>query len=83
MAAITASSIISESLGSLTLKIVALTATATSDTYTYVAGAPIVAAWVEGNPGNYVSYVQSTGVFTIVNTSGTNAYQLFILVRGV
>lgn len=82
MAAITASSVTTESLGSLTLKIVSLTATATSDTYTYVAGAPVVAYWVEGNAGNYVTYVSSTGVFTIVNTSGTNAYNLFILVRG-
>lgn len=83
MAAITASSITTESLGSLTLKIVALTATSTSDTYTYSSTAPVVAYWVEGNPGNYVTFASTTGIFTIVNTSGTNAYNLFILQRGV
>ena len=82
MAALTASSVKTESLGSLTLKIVALTIGSTSDTYTLYAGAPIVAAWVEGIIGQTVTYVQSTGVFTLTNASGTGAVQLFILVRG-
>ena len=82
MAALTASSVTTESLGSLTLKIVALTIGSTSDTYTLQAGAPIVAAWVEGISGECVTYVASTGVFTLTNSSGTGAVQLFILVRG-
>ena len=82
MAAITATSVITESLGSLTLKIVGLTIGSTSDTFQYTAGAPIVGAWVEGISGENVTYVQSTGVFTLTNSSGTGAVQLFILVRG-
>lgn len=82
MAAITASSVITESLGSLTLKIVSLTIGSTSDTYTLSAGAPIVAAWVHGIIGQNVTFVQSTGVFTLTNASGTGAVKLFILLRG-
>jgi hypothetical protein len=82
MAAITANSVISESLGSLTLKIVGLTITGTSDTYTLYAGAPIVDAWVEGIIGENVTFVQSTGIFTLTNASGTGAVRLFILLRG-
>jgi len=84
MAAITANSVITESLGSLTLKIVNLTVGSTSDTYTYAAGQPIVGAWLESiNPAARVTYVVSTGVFTLINTSGTASANLFILVRGV
>lgn len=82
MAALTASSVVTESLGSLTLKIVGLTIGSTSDTYTMYAGEPIVAAWVEGISGETVTYVQSTGVFTLTNSSGTGAVQLFVLLRG-
>ena len=82
MAALTASSVVTESLGSLTLKVVALTIQGTSDTYTLYAGAPIVAAWTEGIIGECVTYVASTGVFTLTNASGTGAVQLFILLRG-
>ena len=82
MAALTASSVVTESLGSLTLKIVALTIAGTSDTYQYTAGAPIVAAWVEGIIGQTVTYVASTGVITLTNAAGTGEVQLFILVRG-
>ena len=81
MAALTASSVTTESLGSLTLKIVALTAQGTSDTYTLYAGAPIVGAWVQGIIGQTVTWVQSTGVFTLTNASGTGAVRLYILVR--
>lgn len=83
MAAITPNSVISESLGSLTLKIVNLTNGSTSDTYTMGAGLPIVGAWIESqNPAQRCSYVASTGVFTIVTTSGTTPANLFVLMRG-
>ena len=72
MAALTPSSIITTNAGANTLLIVTLTAQATSDTYTLSAGAPIVSAWMSSaNPGTDVSWVQATGVFTIINTSGT------------
>jgi hypothetical protein len=83
MAALTASSVRTESLGSLTLKIVSLTIGSTSDTYTLFAGAPIVDAWVEGIIGETVTFVQSTGIFTLTNASGTGAVRLFILTRDV
>jgi hypothetical protein len=82
MAAITADSVLTESAGSLTLKVIGLTIGSTSDTYTMYAGAPIVAAWVEGIIGQTVTYVQSTGVFTLTNAAGTGAVQLFVLMRG-
>lgn len=83
MAAITPNSVITENLGSLTLKIINLTVGSTSDTYTMGAGFPIVGAWLEGqNPAGRVSYVVSTGVFTLTNTSGTTAANLFVLMRG-
>ena len=83
MAALTASSVRTESVGSMTLKIVALTIGSTSDTYTLVAGAPIVGAWVNGIIGQTVTYVASTGIFTLTNASGTGAVQLFILLYGL
>lgn len=82
MAAITASSVIVENLGSVNLHIVSLTIGSTSDTYTITAGAPIVGAWVEGIIGQTVTYVQSTGVFTLTNAAGTGAVKLYILLRG-
>jgi hypothetical protein len=82
MAALTASSVQTHSVGDLTLKIVALTIQGTSDTYTLYAGAPIVGAWVNGIIGENVTYVASTGVFTLTNASGTGAVQLFILLAG-
>lgn len=82
MAALTPTSILTENLGSLTLKIITVTIGSTSDTYTMYAGAPIVAAWIEGISGETVTYVQSTGVFTMTNSSGTGAVQLFVLLRG-
>jgi hypothetical protein len=82
MAALTATSVDTQSLGSVTLLIVALTIGSTSDTYTLYAGAPIVAAWVNGIIGETVTYVASTGVFTMTNSSGTGAVQLFILLEG-
>ena len=83
MAALTATRVTTESLGSLTLKIILLPIGSTSDTWTLYPNAPIVGAWVETqNPGSDVSYVASTGVFTVTNTSGTTATNLFILMRG-
>ena len=81
MAAITASSVTTENLGSVNLLIVSLTIGSTSDTYTLYAGAPIVGAWVQGIIGQTVTWVQSTGVFTLTNASGTGAVRLYILVR--
>lgn len=82
MAALTANSVLSESVGSMTLKIVNLTIGSTSDTYTLYAGAPIVAVWVEGIIGQTATFVQSTGVITLTNAAGTGAINLFILMRG-
>ena len=82
MAALTANSVATTNAGSNTLLIVGLTIGSTSDTYTLYAGAPIVGAWVNGIIGETVTYVQSTGVFTLTNASGTGAVQLFILLAG-
>jgi len=80
MAALTATSTIATNVGTNTLLIVTLTAQSTSDTYTLYAGAPILAVWASGsNAGTSATFVQSTGVITIVNTTGTGVYQLFIL----
>lgn len=83
MAALTATTTKTLNVGSATLLIVTMTAQGTSDTYTLYAGAPIIGAWVSSaNPGSGVSFVQSTGVFTIINSSGTAAEDLFILIAG-
>jgi hypothetical protein len=82
MAALTATSVNTQNVGSMTLLIVALTVGSTSDTYTLYAGAPILGAWVQGIIGETVTYVASTGVFTLTNASGTGAVQLFILLAG-
>jgi hypothetical protein len=83
MAALTATSTITTNCGANTLLIVTLTAQGASDTYTLYAGAPILAVWVSGtNAGASATFVQSTGVITIVNTTGTGAQQLFILLAG-
>lgn len=83
MAALTANSVVQRNSGDHTLLIVGLTIGSTSDTYTLYAGAPIVGAWVAGIIGQTVTYVQSTGVFTLTNASGTGAVQLFIILAGV
>ena len=82
MAALTPTSIVTGNLGSLTLLIVSLTIGSTSDTYTLYAGAPIVATWVQGIIGETSTFVQSTGVITMTNSSGTGAVKLYILLRG-
>jgi hypothetical protein len=83
MAALTATSTVTTNLGANTLLIITCTATGTSDTFTLYAGAPILAVWVSGgNAGASASFVQSTGVITVVNTTGTSAQQLFILLQG-
>jgi hypothetical protein len=82
MSALTANSVYTHNAGELTLLIVGLTIGSTSDTYTLYAGAPIVGAWVAGIIGECVTYVASTGVFTLTNASGTGAVQLFILLAG-
>ena len=87
MAALTASAITRESLGSLTLDIVTLTTGSTSDTYTVASTLQVVAYWAEGNTAVAgtvtdpdVSYVASTGVFTLVSAA-QGACTLFILSR--
>ena len=82
MAAITANSTLTTNVGANTLLIIGLTIGSTSDTFTLFAGAPIIGAWVEGISGECVTYVQSTGVFTLTNAAGTGAVQLFILFAG-
>ena len=83
MSALTATSTVTTNIGANTLLIVTCTAAGTSDTFTLYAGAPILAVWVSGgNAGASASFVQSTGVITIVNTTGTGAQQLFILLAG-
>ena len=83
MAALTPTSVIQYSNGNHTLAVVTLTIGSTSDTYTMYAGAPILGAWVAGIIGQCVTYVQSTGVFTLTNVSGTGAVQLFVMLGGV
>lgn len=82
MAALSATSVMTRNSGDHTLLIVGLTIGSTSDTYTIAAGSPIVGAWVNGIIGQNVTYVASTGVFTLTNASGTGAVQLFILLAG-
>lgn len=84
MAALTATATITANLGTYTLLIITCTAAGTSDTFTLYAGAPIVATWVSGtNAGASATFVQATGIITIVNTTGTGAQQLFILLSGM
>lgn len=82
MAALTPTNIRTYNMGTNNLIIATLTIGSTSDTYTLYAGAPIVDAWVEGIIGETVTFVQSTGVFTLTNASGTGAVRLFILLAG-
>ena len=83
MAAITATNTISRNSGDHTLLVVDLTIGSTSDTYTLFAGAPIIGAWVQGIIGQTVTFVQSTGVFTLTNASGTGPVKLYIMLAGV
>ncbi len=83
MAALTAVSTIQTNCGANTLLIVTCTAAGTSDTFQMPAGSPIIATWVSGaNAGASATFVQSTGVITVVNTTGTGTQQLFILLAG-
>lgn len=79
MAALTASNVIQKNSGEFTLLIVDLTIGSTSDTWTLYAGAPILGAWVSGIIGETVTFVQSTGVFTLTNASGTGAVKLYVM----
>lgn len=83
MAALTATNVNIQNVGSLTLQIVDLTIGSTSDTYTLYAGAPIVGVWVQGIIGQTATFVQSTGVITLTNSSGTGAVKLYILLSGM
>lgn len=82
MAALTPTNVITQNLGSVTLLIVDLTIGSTSDTYTLYAGAPIMGTWVQGIIGQTSTFVQSTGVITLTNASGTGAVKLYILLAG-
>ena len=83
----TTATIYRESLGSLTLLMVPLVGSTTSDTWTYVAGAPVVSYWAQPNIGSTstsvidVTFVQSTGVFSFNTVTNDGAFTLFILVR--
>ena len=76
-----------ESLGSLKLIIVPLTGLSTSDTYSIEANSPVVASRAQPTIGSTstsvidVSFVQSTGVFTISTVTNYGAFNLFILMR--
>lgn len=80
MAALTATSTIQHSVGDMTLLIVGVTIGSTSDTYTISSSAPVLAYWINGISGETVTY--SAGTFTMTNSSGTGACQLFILLGG-
>lgn len=87
MAALTGTIIARESLGSLTLIIVNLTTTGSSDTYTIEAGAPVIRTWCDGNSltsglsvGCDSYYTSSTGVITLNGATG-GSVDLFILMK--
>jgi hypothetical protein len=84
MAAITANSVGTYNLGSATLQIVSLTMGSTSDTYTYLAYAPVIDYWTQAQVGTAgyspdVTYTASTGVFLLTNGSHNGTVKLFIL----
>lgn len=87
MAALTPTNTYRESLGSLTLLIVSLTGSSTTDTYTTTAGIPVLSYWAQPNIGSTstsvidVTFVQSTGVFTFNTVTNDGAFTLFILAR--
>lgn len=82
MAALTATNVLTRNAGDHTLLVVDLTIGSTSDTYTIQAGSPIIGAWVMGIIGQTVTFVASTGVFTLTNASGTGAVKLYIMLAG-
>ena len=85
MAAITANSVVRESVGSLTLLIVSLTMGSTQDTYTVSSNLQVVDAWAQAQIGSTstsavdVSY--SSGTFTLSTVTNYGATKLFILCR--
>ena len=90
MAALTPTFVAKETLGSLNLQIYSMTTSSTSDTVTIDSDLPVVAYWINGNQASAgkvtspdISYVSTTGVFTLVSVSGNYGVQsLFILCRG-
>ena len=83
MAALTATSTQTVNMGSNTCLIITCTAAGTSDTFQMPAGSPILAVWAgSANPGTNAGFVQSTGVITVTNASGTGAEQIFIVLAG-
>lgn len=86
MAALTATSTVRESVGSLTLLIVNLTTGSASDTFSIQANSPVVDVWAQTQGGAAttavdVTWTASTGVFLITSTSFTGVLKLFILMR--
>ncbi len=90
MAALTGTSvgtIVRESLGSLTLLIVPLTAGSTSDTWSIASTSAVVSFWAQPNIASVntspidVSYVSTTGIFTFDTITYYGAFTLFVLVR--
>jgi len=68
MAAITANSVVRESVGSLTLLIVGLTTGSVSDTYVISTSSAVVDYWTAGHVGTAgyapdVTYTAATGTF--------------------
>lgn len=87
MAALTTTTIYRESLGSLTLLIVPLTGSTTSDTWTTSAPLQVLSYWAQPNIGSTstsvidVTYVASTGIFSFNTITNDGAFTLFILCR--
>jgi hypothetical protein len=83
----TTATIYRESLGSLTLLMVPLTGLSTTDTWTYVANAPVLQYWAQPNIGSTstsvidVTWTASTGTFTFSTVTNSGAFTLFILMR--
>jgi len=87
MAALTATTIQTENIGSLTLMIITFTIGATtSDTYTIEAYAPVVDCWTSSQVGSAgyskdVTWTPATGIFLLTGASHTGTNKLFILLR--
>ena len=87
MAALTATSVVTESIGSMQLQIVTFTIGATtSDTYTIQAYAPVVDCWTQSQVGSAgyskdVTWTPATGIFLLTGASHTGTNKLFILLR--
>jgi hypothetical protein len=87
MALLTSTTTYRESLGSLTLLIVPLTGSTTTDTYVVASTLQVLSYWAQPNIGTTstsvidVTYVASTGTFTFNTITNDGVFTLFILAR--